>query len=95
MGTRSDPYRDNFLLETNFDEDGPLTTLSHSGNQNNNHGGGGGDVRQQPIYRSTTSVDRYSDSTLHGVKKRGKQANTQTQFFHTTSLSHFDIDTSL
>lgn len=72
MGTRNNRNNDHYLLETNFDEDGPLTTLSHAqGANQQQNGGGDGDLRNQIPYRSTTSIDRYSDSTLHGTKKKG------------------------
>lgn len=69
MGTR-----DNFLLETNFDEDGPLTILSQpattaAGKQSQTNGTDFNRIPRQ--YRSTHSVDRYSDTTLHGVPKQG------------------------
>lgn len=68
MGTR-----DNFLLETNFDEDGPLTTVSPTGERGNQpQQNNGTDLNRVPRqYRSTHSVDRYSDTTLHGVPKQG------------------------
>lgn len=65
--------RDNYLLETNFDEDGPLTTVSPvPTNQMTN--GQAEFIRGHKVYRSTTSVDRYSDTTLHGVPKQGDKS---------------------
>uniref|UniRef100_A0A336LXW8 CSON009947 protein n=1 Tax=Culicoides sonorensis TaxID=179676 RepID=A0A336LXW8_CULSO len=63
--------RDNFLLETNFDEDGPFTQVHTSAAQNRNNHNSAHDIRNQNLYRSNVSVDRYSDTTLHGVRKRG------------------------
>lgn len=73
--------REDILLETNFDEDGVLT-LAHATNQpsvhrskitNNenpllqrtNYG-----VRRS-FYRSDTSIDRYSEYSLHGRREPG------------------------
>lgn len=68
MTTEQQRLRDNFLLETNFDEDGALTMV-HTQNRSNN---GTNDIRNQIPYRSNMSVDRYSDTTLHGVRKSGE-----------------------
>lgn len=69
--TEQQRLRDNFLLETNFDEDGALTMVHTQNNRNN----GINDIRNQIPYRSNMSVDRYSDTTLHGVRKTGENYN--------------------
>lgn len=68
--TEQQRLRDNFLLETNFDEDGALTMVHTQNNRNN----GINDIRNQIPYRSNMSVDRYSDTTLHGVRKTGENS---------------------
>jgi hypothetical protein len=59
MGTRnrnSNEQRDDFLLETNFDDDGALTR-AHFNTRNSNT------VEPRPrAYRSNYSIDRYSDA---------------------------------
>lgn len=69
MQTEQQRLRDNFLLETNFDEDGALT-MAHTQSRNNNTDTNL-DMRNRMPYRSNMSVDRYSDTTLHGVRSSG------------------------
>lgn len=52
--------REEILLETNFDEDG-IMTRAYNNNSTN-----------QRRYRSDMSVDRYSESSLHGNRYKGK-----------------------
>lgn len=70
MATRnrnSNDQRDDFLLETNFDDDGALTRAYNSNNNNNNNhrlanSGGNSDNFRPRAYRSNVSIDRYSDA---------------------------------
>lgn len=63
MGSRnrnSSEQRDNFLLETNFDDDGALTRAHFDNNRISNNGGM---TETRPrAYRSNYSIDRYSDA---------------------------------
>lgn len=63
MGSRnrnSSEQRDNFLLETNFDDDGALTRAHFDNNRISNNGG---TLETRPrAYRSNYSIDRYSDA---------------------------------
>lgn len=72
--------RDDILLETNFDEDGVLT-LAHAPNQapvanrsrqihNENPLLQRGNGRRS-FYRSDTSIDRYSEYSIHGRRDPG------------------------
>lgn len=67
--------REEILLETNFDEDGALTTAYNTNNNHksqNNHNGlhrNGGAVTRS-FYRSDHSIDRYSECSLHGRRER-------------------------
>lgn len=71
--TEQQRLRDNFLLETNFDEDGALTMVHTQNNRSqNNDLSGASDMRNRIAYRSNMSVDRYSDTTLHGVRGSGE-----------------------
>lgn len=54
--------REEILLETNFDDDGTITRA-----YNNNNGN-----RRRSIHRSDYSIDRYSESSLHGNNYKGK-----------------------
>lgn len=62
MGSRnrnSTEQRDDFLLETNFDDDGALTRAHFNNNRNSN----GNTAETRPrAYRSNYSIDRYSDA---------------------------------
>ncbi|XP_058828689.1 neuronal membrane glycoprotein M6-a isoform X2 [Topomyia yanbarensis] len=86
MGSRnrvpSQQIRDDFLLETNFDDDGTLTRAYNTlNNQNGPHGNREAGQYPQPqqhsisrrslAYRSNLSVDRYSDNTIHGRRSKG------------------------
>lgn len=71
MDARRDRIRDpreDILLETNFDEDGALTRAYNNNNNNNGHmhqrGGG-----RRSFYRSDHSIDRFSESSLHGGRR--------------------------
>lgn len=72
MQSEQQRLRDNFLLETNFDEDGALTMV-HTQNRNKDIDTNldTRDMRNRLPYRSNMSVDRYSDTTLHGVRSSG------------------------
>jgi hypothetical protein len=65
MATRnrnSEP-RDNFLLETNFDDDGALTRAHFPPNNQNLISNNNGSTLNRPRpYRSNYSIDRYSDA---------------------------------
>lgn len=52
--------REEILLETNFDEDGIMTRAYNNNSTNHRR------------YRSDMSVDRYSESSLHGNRYKGK-----------------------
>lgn len=52
--------REEILLETNFDEDGIMTRAYNNNSTNHRR------------YRSDMSVDRFSESSLHGNNYRGK-----------------------
>lgn len=61
---RNSENRDEFLLETNFDDDGALTR-AHFNNTNNRNGDNNGSSLNRPQprpYRSNYSIDRYSDA---------------------------------
>lgn len=72
--------RDDILLETNFDDDGVLT-LAHSTNQaaiRSNLTNNENPLLQRSnfnarrnFYRSDTSIDRYSEYSLHGRRDPG------------------------
>lgn len=63
---RNSENRDDFLLETNFDDDGALTRAhfnTTSSRNNVNNGNFSSLNRPQPRpYRSNYSIDRYSDA---------------------------------
>jgi hypothetical protein len=58
---RNSENRDDFLLETNFDDDGALTR-AHFNSRNNEHNGSSLNRPQPRPYRSNYSIDRYSDA---------------------------------
>lgn len=63
MGSRNrnlTEQRDDFLLETNFDDDGALTRAHFNNNRISNNSGMA-ETRPRP-YRSNYSIDRYSDA---------------------------------
>lgn len=75
--------REDILLETNFDEDGAMT-MAHRSNlthpkqngQYNAVNSGTNDQWQRSngrknFYRSDTSIDRYSEYSLHGRREQG------------------------
>lgn len=74
-GATGGHVRDDILLETNFDEDGVLT-LAHATNQSavrSNLTNNENPLLQRThfnarrnFYRSDTSIDRYSEYSLHG-----------------------------
>lgn len=57
---RNSEPRDNFLLETNFDDDGALTRAHFNNNSNINNNGSS--LNRPRPYRSNYSIDRYSDA---------------------------------
>ena len=60
---RNSENRDDFLLETNFDDDGALTRAHLNAGSRNNLNNGSSLNRPQPrAYRSNYSIDRYSDA---------------------------------
>lgn len=88
MGSRnrvpSQQIRDDFLLETNFDDDGTLTRAYNTLNNGNQNGqnnvareSAGQPLQQRALsrrsmtYPSNLSVDRYSDNTIHGRRSKG------------------------
>lgn len=63
MGSRNrnlTEQRDDFLLETNFDDDGALTR-AHMNNNRVSNASGMAETRPR-AYRSNYSIDRYSDA---------------------------------
>lgn len=77
---RDHRHREDILLETNFDEDGALTTVHMPNNQNFKSPNGqytsaGGPLQRnngrRSFYRSDTSIDRYSEYSLHGRREKG------------------------
>lgn len=64
--TPTGQIRDDFLLETNFDDDGALTRAYNTLPQQQQ----GALQRRSIPYRSNLSVDRYSETTLHGKPPR-------------------------
>lgn len=78
--TATQHIRDDILLETNFDDDGVLT-LAHSTNQaavRSNLTNNENPLLQRShfntrrnFYRSDTSIDRYSEYSLHGRRDPG------------------------
>lgn len=74
--------RDDIFLETNFDEDGVLT-LAHTPNQAPVNSRSRQNYTENPLihrsnmnarrsyYRSDTSIDRYSEYSLHGRRDPG------------------------
>uniref|UniRef100_A0A182PLZ4 Uncharacterized protein n=1 Tax=Anopheles epiroticus TaxID=199890 RepID=A0A182PLZ4_9DIPT len=63
--TPTGQIRDDFLLETNFDDDGALTRAYNTLPQQQ------ATLQRRSIpYRSNLSVDRYSETTLHGKPPR-------------------------
>lgn len=77
---RDHRHREDILLETNFDEDGALTMAHPPSNQNyksNNsqYNAAGGPLQRnngrRSFYRSDTSIDRYSEYSLHGRREKG------------------------
>lgn len=80
---RAHDPREDILLETNFDEDGALTMAHspYSGNYKGNYSTQGtlplqrGNGRRN-FYRSDTSIDRYSEFSLHGRRDRGSWYNS-------------------
>uniref|UniRef100_A0A182S5G4 Uncharacterized protein n=1 Tax=Anopheles maculatus TaxID=74869 RepID=A0A182S5G4_9DIPT len=67
--TPTGQIRDDFLLETNFDDDGALTRAYNTLPQQQAALNSGLQRRSLP-YRSNLSVDRYSETTLHGKPPR-------------------------
>lgn len=77
---RDNRHREDILLETNFDEDGALTT-AHTTNQqncksnNSQYNAPSGPFQRnngrRSFYRSDTSIDRYSEYSLHGRREKG------------------------
>lgn len=65
--------REDVLLETNFDDDGILTRAYNNNNNNNNQNGylHNRDGGRRSLYRSDHSMDRFSESSLHGRRSRG------------------------
>lgn len=59
---------ENILLETNFDDDGILTR-AYNHNNNNNNGCRDRDYNRRTLYDQ--SMDRYSETSLHGRNRRG------------------------
>jgi hypothetical protein len=59
---RNSEQRDNFLLETNFDDDGTLTRAHFNTNNNSNIINNGSTLNRPRPYRSNYSIDRYSDA---------------------------------
>lgn len=70
-------HREDILLETNFDEDGALTLAHRNVKQNGQYNAvNGGDHWQRgnirkSFYRSDTSIDRFSEYSLHGRREQG------------------------
>lgn len=113
MGTRnrnSNDQRDDFLLETNFDDDGALTRAYNNNSNNNNrlaNSGGNSENTRPRAYRSNVSIDRYSDaarSTRKGLNIPKKDFSVyvfEALFIHCKTknvvvliLSHFSIKCS-
>lgn len=77
-GATGGGINENILLETNFDEDGVLT-LAHATNQpaigqRSKITNGENPLLQRTrrsLYRSDTSIDRYSEYSLHGRRDPG------------------------
>lgn len=63
---------DDFLLETNFDDDGTSTRAYNKGNDNINNGGN--NIEMINRRRSNMSIDRYSMGSVHS--KKGKKLIT-------------------
>lgn len=64
MGSRNrnlSEQRDDFLLETNFDDDGALTRAHFNTGRVPNNNGATAEARPR-AYRSNYSIDRYSDA---------------------------------
>ncbi|XP_035786420.1 neuronal membrane glycoprotein M6-a-like isoform X1 [Anopheles albimanus] len=69
--TPTGQIRDDFLLETNFDDDGALTRAYNTlPLQQQQQQQSSALQRRSIAYRSNLSVDRYSDNTLHGKPPR-------------------------
>lgn len=63
MGTRNrnlTEQRDDFLLETNFDDDGALTRAHFNNHRVSNNSAAA--AERPRAYRSNYSIDRYSDA---------------------------------
>lgn len=58
--------REEILLESNFDDDGVTTHAYSSGGGENNIAAN----RRRSQYRSEVSIDRFSESSLHGNNHR-------------------------
>ncbi|CAO1435118.1 unnamed protein product [Diamesa serratosioi] len=75
MATRNrnpNDQRDDFLLETNFDDDGALTRVYNSNNNNTSrlaNSGGNSEKFRSRAYRSNVSIDRYSDTARRSCCK--------------------------
>lgn len=61
---------ENILLETNFDDDGILTR-AYNNNNNNGYRDRDRDAGRRSLYDQDQSMDRYSESSLHGRNKKG------------------------
>lgn len=59
---RNSEQRDNFLLETNFDDDQTLTRAHFNTNDQNPIYNNGSSLNRPRPYRSNYSIDRYSDA---------------------------------
>lgn len=83
--------RDDFLLETNFDDDEALTRVYNNNNHNNNiynnrlaNTGGNSENFRPRAYHSNVSIDRYSDAA-RSTKKGLNFPKSQYQcLFHST-----------
>lgn len=77
-GNAAHDVREDILLETNFDDDGVLT-LAHATNQPTIGQRSRITNTENPLlqrtrrslYRSDTSIDRYSEYSLHGRREPG------------------------
>lgn len=79
--TSANDVREDILLETNFDDDGVLT-LAHATNHSSAHRSRITNTEnpllqrnnfntRRSFYRSDTSIDRYSEYSLHGRRQPG------------------------
>lgn len=87
----SNDQRDDFLLETNFDDDGALTRAYNSNNNNNNrmaNSGGNYENSRPRAYRSNVSIDRYSDAARSTKKGLNFPKESQYQCLFVWSTFH-------